>query len=64
MKSDNKKVEVKTANQKMSKIENDDKDYAELVVIKPVGYPFDFALMDEDVQIKNVRLFEEYARCS
>ena len=62
LKSDNKKVEVKTANQKMSKIENDDKDYAELVVIKPVGYPFDFALMDEDVQIKNVRLFEEYAR--
>ena len=62
MKSDNKKVEVKTANQKISKIENEDKEYAELVVIKPVGYPFDFALMDEDVQIKNVRLFEEYAR--
>ena len=62
LKSDNKKVEVKTANQKISKIENEDKEYAELVVIKPVGYPFDFALMDEDVQIKNVRLFEEYAR--
>ena len=62
LKSDNKKVEVKTANQKISKIENEDKEYAELVVIKPVGYPFDFALMDEDVQIKNVQLFEEYAR--
>lgn len=62
LKSDNKKVEVKTANQKISKIENEDKEYAELVVIRPVGYPFDFALMDEDVQIKNVRLFEEYAR--
>jgi AAA family ATPase len=62
LKSDNKKVEVKTTNQKTSKIENDNKDYAELVVIRPVGYPFDFALMDENIVISNTRLFEEYAR--
>ena len=62
MKSDNKQIEIKTTNQKTSKIENENKDYAELVVIKPVGYPFDFALMDEDIEIKNLRLFEEYAR--
>ena len=62
MKSDSKIHEIKTTNQKTSKIENDDKDYAELVVIKPVGYPFDFAMMDEDIEIKNPKLFEEYAR--
>ena len=44
LKSNNKKQEIKTTTQKTSKIENDDKEYAQLVVIKPVGYPFDFAL--------------------
>ena len=62
LKSNNKKQEIKTTTQKTSKIENNDRDYAQLVVIKPVGYPFDFALMDEDIEIKNVDLFEEYAR--
>ena len=62
MKSDNKQMETKTSNQKPAKIENEDKDYAELVVIKPVGYPFDFNLMDDEVEITNPELFEEYAR--
>ena len=62
LKSDNKQQEIKTTNQKTSKIESEDKDYAELVVIKPVGYPFDFTLMDEDIEITNPKLFEEYAR--
>ena len=62
MKSDNKQPDIKTTNQKTSKVENENKDYAELVVIRPVGYPFDFAMMDEDIEIKNLRLFEEYAR--
>ena len=62
MKSDNKQVEMKTTNQKPSKIENENKEYAELVVIKPVGYPFDFTLMDENIEITNTKLFEEYAR--
>lgn len=62
LKSDNKQLEIKTANQKTSKIENKNKDYAELVVIKPVGYPFDFTLMDDDIEITNAKLFEEYAR--
>lgn len=62
LKSDNKQPEIKTANQKTSKIENKNKDYAELVVIKPVGYPFDFTLMDDDIEITNAKLFEEYAR--
>ncbi len=62
MKSDNKKQELKPANQKQVIIENENKDYAELVVLKPVGYPFDFTLMDEDIEITNKELFEEYAR--
>ena len=62
LKSDNKQFEIKTTNQKPSKIENENKDYAELVVVKPVGYPFDFTLMDENIEITNTKLFEEYAR--
>jgi AAA family ATPase len=62
MKSDNKQHEIKTTNQKQIVKDNDDKEYAELVVIKPVGYPFDFNLMDEDIEITNYALFEEYAR--
>ena len=62
MKSENKKIEVKTANQKQIPKENESKDYAELVVIKPVGYPFDFNLMDDEIEITNSALFEEYAR--
>ena len=62
MKSDNKQAEIKTTNQKTSKLENENKDYAELVVIKGVGYPFDFAVLDGDIEITNAKLFEEYAR--
>ena len=38
LKSDSKMHEIKATNQKTSKVENDNKDYAELVVVKPVGY--------------------------
>lgn len=62
MKSDNKKVEIKTTNQKPTIIENDNKEYAQYVVLKPVGYPFDFNMMEDDFEIKNPKLFEEYAR--
>lgn len=62
LKSDNKKQEIKSANQKPVIKETEDKEYAELVVLKPVGYPFDFNLMEEDIEITNTDLFEEYAR--
>lgn len=39
LKSDNKQAEIKTTTQKPLKIENENKEYAKLVVIKPVGYP-------------------------
>ncbi|MBQ2635167.1 MAG: AAA family ATPase [Methanobrevibacter sp.] len=62
MKSDNKKPEIKTTNQKTIKKDPEDKEYAEYVVLKPVGYPFEFNLMDEVLEITNRDLFEEYAR--
>ncbi len=62
MKSDSKKTEIKTTNQKQTKIEPEDKEYAECVIIRPVGYPFEFNLMDEHIEITNKELFEEYAR--
>jgi len=62
LKSDNKQPEIKTTNQKQQKIENENKEYAELVIIKPIGYPFDFSIMDDKIEITNTKLFEEYAR--
>lgn len=62
MKNDTKKAEIKTANQKQNKIEVDNREYAECVVLRPVGYPFEFSLMDENIEITNKELFEEYAR--
>ncbi len=62
LKSDNKQVEQKTTNSKQVKIENEDKEYAQLVVVKPVGYPFDFNYMDDEIEITDAKLFEEYAR--
>ena len=62
MKSDNKQLEIKTTNQKQQIIENENREYAKLVVVKPVGYPFEFNLMDGEIEITNTKLFEEYAR--
>ena len=62
MKSDNKQKEIKQTTSKIDKFDNESEEYAELVVIKPVGYPFEFNLMDEIIKITNEPLFEEYAR--
>ncbi|MDO5860364.1 AAA family ATPase [Methanobrevibacter sp.] len=62
MKTDNKKPEIKSATSKSSKKDNENKEYAEYVVLKAVGYPFDFNLIENDFEITNKELFEEYAR--
>ena len=62
MKNDNKKAEIKTANQKQNTKKAKTNESAECVILKPVGYPFEFGLMDEDIEITNIELFEEYAR--
>lgn len=62
MKSNPKQVEIKN-NGTTKQVKNSDNiAYAELVVLKPVGYPFDFSLMETDLKILNKNLFEEYAR--
>ena len=62
MKTDTKIPETKTSNTKTTIKENSTKNIAECVVLKPVGYPFDFNLMEDDLEITNKVLFEEYAR--
>lgn len=62
MKTDNKKPELKSTTSKSAKKENENKEFAECVVLRAVGYPFDFNLMENDFEIKNKKLFEEYAR--
>ena len=62
MKNDNKKQDKKPTNPKQVIKESENKEYAKLVVLKPVGYPFEFNLIDEDIEITNKELFEEYAR--
>ena len=62
LKTDNKKPEIKSATSKSSKKDNENKEYAEYVVLKAVGYPFDFNLIENDFEITNKELFEEYAR--
>lgn len=62
MKNDNKKAEIKTANQKQNTKKAKTNESAECVILKPVGYPFEFGLIDEDIEITNIELFEEYAR--
>ena len=62
MKSDSKKQEIKTNSLKTTSKENPDKNIAECVVLRPVGYPFDFNLMEDEIEITNKVLFEEYAR--
>jgi AAA family ATPase len=61
LKNDNKKQEIKTTNQKQTIKDIEDKEYAELVILRPVGYPFEFTF-DEGIEITNESLFEEYAR--
>ena len=60
MKTDNKKPELKSTTSKSAKKENENKEFAECVVLRAVGYPFDFNLMENDFEIKNKKLFEEY----
>ena len=62
MKNNPIKIESKTTNSKKTVKNVDKKEFAELVVLKAIGYPFEFTLMDEDLEILNKDLFEEYAR--
>lgn len=60
MKNNTKKSELK--NQTSVVIGKDNKKNAEYVVLKAAGYPFDFEMMDNTLEITDKSLFEQYAR--
>lgn len=62
MKSNPKQLEVKNTGNVISLKNSDNIDYADFVELRAVGYPFDFSLMENNLKILNMELFEEYAR--
>lgn len=46
MKTNNKTQETKPSNPKSKTAQKENTPFAESVVLKPVGYPFDFAMME------------------
>ncbi len=62
MKNNSKKSESKIQSQKSSIFTSNNKDNAESLVLKTAGYPFDFELMENALEITDKRLFEQYAR--
>lgn len=62
MKTNNKTQETKPSNPKSKTAQKENTPFAESVVLKPVGYPFDFAMMENNLEIIDKTLFEEYAR--
>lgn len=62
MKTNNKKIEIKNSPNAKSSISNEETVGCERLVLKAVGYPFNFNLMEMDLEIINEELFEEYSR--
>ena len=62
MKNDNPVIDKKITNTKSAAKDSENNEYAEYVVLEAVGYPFDFNLIDDELEITNTELFEEYAR--
>ena len=62
MKNNSKKSELKNQSQKSTVIPRDNPVNAENVTLKPAGYPFDFELMESNLEITDKSLFEQYAR--
>lgn len=62
MKTNNKTHETKPSNPKSKPVQKENTPFAECIILKPVGYPFDFAMMENNLEIIDKALFEEYAR--
>ena len=62
MKNNSQKSELKNTSQKSAVFESDNKRNAECVVLKTAGYPFEFDLMENTLEITDKSLFEQYAR--
>ena len=62
MKKNSVKINPKYINDKQNLVKQEKTIYTKFVEILPVGYPFDFSLMEEHLEINDIKLFEEYAR--
>lgn len=62
LRTSNKKVETKSLNKIRNFKKTEIDEFSEEIVLKPVGYPFNFSLMENNLEIINMELFEEYAR--
>jgi AAA family ATPase len=62
LKNNSKKSEPKSQSQKSAVLTNDNKNNAESIVLKSVGYPFEFEMMENSLEITDEGLFEQYAR--
>lgn len=62
LKNNNIKIDPKSTKTKQKVNKVDKTIYTKFVEIQPIGYPFDFNLMEDDLEINDIVLFEEYAR--
>lgn len=62
MKTNNLQQETKTHNSKPKPNKLEDAVFTESVTLKAMGYPFNFNLMETNLEIKDEKLFEEYAK--
>ena len=62
LKNNNIKIDPKSTKTKQKVNKVDKTIYTKFVEIQPIGYPFDFNLMEDDLEINDITLFEEYAR--
>ena len=51
MKTNNKTHETKPSNPKSKPVQKENTPFAECIILKPVGYPFDFAMMENNLEI-------------
>lgn len=62
LKTNTKSPESKNSNKKKSIKKVDEDVIAERIILEAIGYPFDFNLMEANLEITDDKLFEEYAR--
>lgn len=62
MKTNNKKIEIKSSSSAKFSKASEENIACQTLVLKAVGYPFNFNLMETDLEIVNEELFEEYSR--
>ena len=62
MKTDIKNPESKSKKNKKTTLKIEEEPIAVKIVLEAIGYPFDFNLMETNLEITDAKLFEEYAK--